>query len=160
MKSIVEQIRQTIDDAIPLLRSFDENALRARPRPEKWSSIEILGHLVDSAQNNIQRLVRAQHENVPRIIYHQDDWVRIQRYQDYDKEDLIRFWVALNRHLCRILTVMEPAMYAKTCDTGKSTIELHDLAFIARDYLSHLKHHLKQIQTASGSERADRITKS
>ncbi|HEY4654753.1 MAG TPA: hypothetical protein VIH22_09575, partial [Cyclobacteriaceae bacterium] len=95
-----------------------------------------------------------------RIIYHQDDWVRIQRYQDYDKEDLIRFWVALNRHLCRILTVMEPAMYAKTCDTGKSAIELHDLAFIARDYLSHLKHHLKQIQTASGSERADRITKS
>jgi DinB superfamily len=146
MKIIVEKIEQTIAACVPMIRSFDPAVFQAKPRPEKWSKSEILGHLVDSAQNNIQRFVRGQYEEDPKIIYQQDEWVRIQHYADYDRDDLIQLWMGLNKHLCRVLLAMDSGRYENTCDIGKEMIELHTLRFLAEDYLAHMKHHLKQIQ--------------
>lgn len=146
MNSTAEQILAAVNQAIPRIRSFTDEEFTSKPRPDKWSRIEILGHLADSAQNNLQRFVRAQYEDVPHIVYHQDEWVSLQRYRDYDRDDLLTLWVALNKHLCHVLMYMAPGMYTRTCNTGKGAPEVHDLKFIAEDYLSHLKHHLKQIE--------------
>ena len=151
MKAIAEQIRKTISEAIPRIRSFSDAEFFAKPRPEKWSRSEVLGHLVDSAQNNLQRFVRAQYEDVPHIVYYQDDWVNLQQYRDYDREELLCLWTTLNKHLCRVLSVMDPTMYQRTCNTGKNGAELHDLNFIAEDYAAHLKHHLNQIERGPGN---------
>lgn len=151
MKAIAEQIRNTIGEATPRIRAFSDVEFFAKPHPDKWSRCEILGHLVDSAQNNLQRFVRAQYEETPHIIYYQDDWVRLQQYHDYDRDELLGLWTALNMHLCRVLSVMDPAMHHRTCNTGKNGTELHDLKFIAEDYLAHLKHHLNQIERGPGS---------
>lgn len=150
MKEIAEQIRNTINDAIPRIRSYSDDDFFAKPRPEKWSRSEILGHLADSAQNNLQRFVRAQYTDVPHIVYAQDDWVKLQQYRDYPREELLTLWMTLNNHLCRVLTVMDPVMQGRTVDTGKEAPEVHDLKFIASDYLAHLKHHLKQIEQGPG----------
>ena len=114
--------------------------------PGKWSPKEILGHLIDSAQNNIQRFVRGQYEDTPKIVYSQDDWVSLQGYQHYNKADLIQLWILLNRHLCKILANMNPAHYEKKCNTGKTSSEFHSLSFLAEDYLNHMIHHLNQIK--------------
>lgn len=151
MKAVAEQIGKTIDEATARIHSFTDAEFHAKPHRDKWSRSEILGHLVDSAQNNLQRFVRAQYEDDPHIIYYQDDWVRLQQYSDYDREELVTLWRALNNHLCRVLSVMDPVMYGKTCNTGKDGPELHDLKFIAEDYLAHLKHHLKQIERGPGN---------
>lgn len=150
MKAIAEQIRKIIGEATPRIRSFSDAEFMAKPRPEKWSRSEVLGHLVDSAQNNLQRFVRAQYEDAPHIIYYQDDWVRLQQYRDYDREELLVLWTGLNKHLCRVLNVMDSGMYYRTCNTGKNGPELHDLKFIAEDYVAHLKHHLNQIERGPG----------
>lgn len=150
MKAIAERIENTIGQAIPRIRAFSDTEFYRKPNPNKWSRSEVLGHLVDSAQNNLQRFVRAQYEDTPHIVYHQDDWVRLQHYRDYDREQLLTLWIALNRHLCRVLGIMDPAMYERTCNVGKNGPEVHSLRFIAEDYLAHLKHHLNQIESGPG----------
>jgi len=145
MKDLAQQIRQVVADHAVVIRSIELSAFSHKPSPVKWSKKEILGHLVDSAQNNLQRFVRGQYENTPKIIYYQDEWVKLQRYSDYDKEELILLWVSLNNHLCRTLSVMDSANYEKQCDTGKPGTELHTLNFLADDYLKHMRHHLEQI---------------
>src|SRR5690606_11448577 len=100
--------------------------------------------------NNLQRFIRSQYEDVPHIVYNQDEWVRLAQYRDYPREDLLTLWQALNRHVSRVLTVMDSTMYSRMCDTSKGVKEVHDLKFIAEDYLSHMRHHLRQIEAGSG----------
>lgn len=149
MKSVAEEIIKTVDIAAVQIRAIPEPVFYRKPKPEKWSLAEILGHLVDSAQNNLQRFIRAQYEDVPHIVYNQDEWVRLARYNDYNREDLLTLWQALNRHVSRVLTAMDPSMYSRMCDTSKAVKEVHDLKFIAEDYLSHMRHHLRQIEAGS-----------
>ena len=150
MKSLAEEILKTVDKAVGYIRSIPDEAFYHKPHPGKWSLAEILGHLVDSAQNNLQRFIRAQYEDVPHIVYNQDEWVRLAQYRDYNREELLTLWQVLNRHLCHVLTVMDTAMYDRMCDTGKGAKDLHDLKFISEDYLSHLRHHLEQIEAGPG----------
>lgn len=145
MKGIAEQINKMVSDHAQMISKIESAQFDHKPAPNNWSKKEILGHLVDSAQNNLQRFVRGQYENTPKIIYYQDDWVRLQRYHDYDREELLQFWTLLNKHVVRTLSVMDSSNYEKQCDTGKPGTELHTLKFLAEDYLSHLKHHLNQI---------------
>ena len=146
MITVVKEIEQTVDQHAQFLGDLSDEVFSAKRIPGKWSPKEILGHLIDSAQNNIQRFVRGQYEDTPKIVYAQDDWVRLQDYQHCEKGELIQLWVSINRHLCRILVNMDPANYEKKCNTGNTTEELHTLAFLAEDYRLHMIHHLNQLK--------------
>lgn len=122
-------------------------AFIAKPAPGKWSKKEIIGHLIDSAQNNIQRFVRAQYTDKPHVVYHQDEWVAEQNYQQYNREDLIALWALLNKHICVILASMPVEMYSRQVNVGKEEQKLVTLQFLAEDYVAHHLHHIKQIFT-------------
>jgi hypothetical protein len=48
--------------------------------PGKWSIQQVVGHLIDSANNNLQRLIRLQlTAQLDFPGYQQDDWVYLQR---------------------------------------------------------------------------------
>ena len=102
--------------------------------------------MIDSAQNNIQRLVRAQYEACPHIVYDQDEWVRIQAYRSYPTADLLLLWSMLNNHLCHILLQMDEADLSKHADWGKTAPDPQPLRVIATDYLRHLRHHVGQME--------------
>jgi hypothetical protein len=146
MKKVIEELEAAIVDVQALFNGYNDHQLSYKIALDKWSKKEILGHLIDSAQNNIQRFVRGQHEHNSRIVYAQNEWVRIQQYQTYSSDDLVKLWVSLNKHICIILAGMSSDNYNNTVDTGKETVELHTLQFLAKDYVSHLLHHVKQIK--------------
>lgn len=145
MNDLATSIESTVNEFVRFVKSMDDSTFTQKPNPDKWSKKEILGHLVDSAQNNIQRFVRGQYELLPKIVYAQDDWVKLQNYQQYAKDDLVQLWALLNKHLCRILREMAAENYDNQVDTGKGIVEVHTLKFLAEDYLKHMKHHLGQI---------------
>ena len=58
-KQIADDLLSTVNHAQPLLEAIPDNKASAKPQPGKWSSKEIIGHLLDSASNNHQRFVRA-----------------------------------------------------------------------------------------------------
>lgn len=116
-----------------------------KPSPVKWSKKEILGHLVDSAQNNLRRFVVSQYQQNDKVYYHQNEWVKYQNYQEADTKDILALWALLNKQLARTLVNIPADRLKHTCDTGKTKQELYSLEFLAEDYLVHLKHHLSQI---------------
>lgn len=144
MQHLINELTGTVERRSALLKDLPESEFSARPAPGKWSKKEIIGHLVDSAQNNIQRFVRAQHEMQPvHILYRQDDWVRLQNYQDYPSAGLLQIWVLLNRHLAHIWKQMAAQDWARTCRMGAvEALETWTLEMLAEDYVRHLKHHL------------------
>jgi hypothetical protein len=146
MQHITTELRDLVRTCREQFLAYDAAQLTFKPAPNKWSKKELIGHLCDSAQNNLQRFVRGQYYvEPPHIVYHQDEWVPLQHYQDYEISDLVNLWAILNLHLCWVLDHIAPENYNKLVDTGKYGVELHDLQFLATDYVAHLKHHLAQI---------------
>ena len=127
------------------LRQLDEEEFSEKPSPEKWSRKEELGHLIDSAHNNLRRFIVAQYTWAPNIVYDQDAWVRTTRYQNQRADDLIALWYQLNIQIFEVLRSMPETSYGKMCDTGKDKEQLYTLEWLARDYLKHLLHHMHHI---------------
>ena len=113
-----------------------------KPSPEKWSKKEILGHLIDSAANNHQRLVRAQFET-PTVFYEQNQWANLQHYQTEDREIIINLWESYNRHLAHVIKHI-PTENLKKLTIGRDNSK-YTLEYVIEDYLNHLQHHLNQI---------------
>ena len=143
MESVAADLLSAVG-AASRLRQIDEAAAAAPRAPGKWSRKQVLGHLLDSASNNHQRFVRLQ--LVPRIDlpgYDQDDWVRVQRYQDRPWMEIVRLWEDYNLQLAAIIRNVD----AKSLQNVWHTPGGEDLTleFIMRDYVTHLRHHLEQI---------------
>ncbi len=130
-----------IEKHLSTLRSVTAEEFNFKSSPSKWSKKEILGHLIDSAQNNIRRFIVAQYEDKPKIVYNQDKWVAISDYQHYNLPDLIQLWWLVNKHICHILKNMT----IEIAERETQTEGLHTIKWLAQDYNKHLKHHLHQI---------------
>ncbi|WP_316843204.1 DinB family protein [Pedobacter psychrodurus] len=126
-------------------KNIPEAVWNDKPQPLKWSKKELLGHLIDSASNNIRRLVVGQYEQGVKIVYHQDEWVKYQNYQETDITEVIMLWKLLNYRISQVIENIPEEKLQNTCDTGKGKIEMHSLSFFIDDYLVHLKYHLNQI---------------
>ena len=145
MQQVINQLQALLTEYSDKLNAIPGEELTAKPAPGKWSKQEIIGHLIDSAQNNIQRFIRAQYSYTPHIVYNQDAWVAAQGYQQYNQQDLIQLWQLLNKHICVILFIMPVEMYARECNVGKGEEKLVTIQFLAEDYVAHHLHHLKQL---------------
>jgi len=124
----------------------DATAAR-KPSPEKWSPKEELGHLLDSAANNHQRIVRTLFEDQPAMPgYEQQRWVQVHRYQRRDWRELIDTWTAFNRQLLVAADSVGDSDWTRTCTIANS--EPLTLKFVVEDYVAHMCHHLAHIKDA------------
>lgn len=146
MKKTIQELQEIIDLFSQKISAIPEAEFSIKHAPNKWSKKEVLGHLMDSAQNNLRRFICGQYETTPpKIVYEQDFWVRANDYQGKRSLDVILLWRLVNEQICSVLRTMPAANYSQSCDTGKQEEQLHSLQWLAEDYVKHMKHHLNQI---------------
>ena len=146
MKNTIRELRQILVDYTAKISAIPEKEFAAKPLPHKWSKKEVLGHLIDSAQNNLRRFICGQYESSPpHIIYDQEFWVQANGYANANPQDVIQHWRLINERICTILDTTPAANLVKECNTGKESAQLHSLQWLAEDYVKHMKHHLNQI---------------
>jgi hypothetical protein len=145
VQTLADELKRIVDETAPELRAFAEEAASAKRKPEVWSIKETLGHLIDSAANNHQRFVRAQQvDTFSWPGYAQEAWVRLQDHQSRPWLELVEFWIHYNRHLAHTIARIPDKALNVPCRIGTSAPVT--LGFLLQDYLSHLRHHLKQIR--------------
>ena len=150
VRDVADDLARLVDEIVPRLHAIGEqDSLRTRG-PGTWSRKQILGHLVDSALNNVHRFVRApQVEAFSFPGYEQDRWVAAGGYQDRPWDSLVELWAALNRQAAHVMARIPEDRLSTPCRIGDG----HALELVARDYPRHLRHHLLQIfdpQAAAG----------
>jgi nitroreductase len=136
---------QTLIDVLPChLAGISEEAAGRKPSPDTWSKKEELGHLIDSASNNHQRIVRAQMESLLALPgYDGEQWVILHGYHKQGWIDLISLWREFNRQLLQAATSVPDTAWANTLTVGDS--EPMTLGFVTVDYVKHMAHHLGHI---------------
>lgn len=146
MEDVVNELTAIVNEFAEKMGRFTENELTEKPLPHKWSKKEIIGHLIDSGQNNLRRFIVGQYETTPpKIVYDQNYWVMANNYQHMNGKDVISLWRLVNMQITNILNGMNKSDYGKTCDTSKELPQLRTLEWLATDYVKHLKHHLNQV---------------
>ena len=127
------------------IQEIPAEELLQKPAPGKWSKKEILGHLIDSAINNLKRFVDAQHFPQPYTVqrYLQDHCVVANRYNDLPLDHLLLLWKSLNQQIVYVISgiTADKLAYAIITPSG----EHHTLEWLITDYLEHMDHHWGQV---------------
>jgi hypothetical protein len=137
-------LRSLLSEVPSRLGRLPPKQVELKPAPSKWSPKEELGHLLDSAANNHQRIVRTQLEDKPAMPgYDGNRWVELHAYQRRNWRELIELWTSLNRQLLSAAEAAPESAWPRTCTIADS--EPLTLKFVFEDYLEHMRHHLSHI---------------
>ena len=150
-------LKTIITNAEQKLQLISESKFSNKSFPKKWSKKEVLGHLIDSAVNNLTRFSKAAVEQTYFFDrYDQDQWVVMNDYQNRHSKDLIQLWSCLNSHIIRLINgIPEEILLKKVTEHNFDEICMlivekgssSSLSYLIWDYLYHLEHHLSQIIT-------------
>lgn len=130
---------------------YSDIELSFKPSESKWSKKEILGHLCDSAINNLSRFTRSQFEDEPFkvITYAQDNWVRVNHYNEMKINVIIDYFSGVNKQIVHIISNIPEEKLGIVCDLGdaafRDIVVEKTLLWLIEDYLVHMEYHLRQV---------------
>jgi len=143
----LSRLRNHINDIGVIFQGYSREELLYKSAPGKWSKQEILGHLIDSAINNLKRFTEIQFLPQPYkvISYRQNELVAINHYQDLPVTHLLDLWKALNQQISYVVQNIPPEKLDYPVDPQYDNGEMKSLGWIICDYVAHLEHHLSQV---------------
>jgi uncharacterized damage-inducible protein DinB len=131
------RLRRAVADLSP-------EQLRARPVPGKWSTLEVVCHLVDSEQAWCHRMKRVIAEERPLLIgYDESRFTRSLPYHEANLEDELALLEAMRRQMARTLRAQPEAGWSRTgVHSERGLITLEEML---QAEVEHIPHHLAQI---------------
>jgi len=141
--------KEIIENFYECLKSVDPELTKVKISEDKWTLREIIGHLIDSASNNHQRIVRLQISDLldfPR--YDGEQWISVQEYNNFDWECLINMWYQCNLLILHIINVIndEKLRNLWVIDEDNS-ITLEE---VIHKYYVHLENHIEHFNRRLG----------
>ncbi len=147
----INRLNYLVNEIPGKIKEIPEVELTNKPAPGKWSKQEILGHLCDSAINNLSRFIRAQFEDEPFMVvpYGQDEWVSLNHYNEMKTDDVLTYWIAVNKQIIQIISNIPEDKLAVICELGNAAFREGELdktlLWLIEDYLVHMEYHLRQV---------------
>ena len=140
----LKHLRTLVNEIPARLSKLPSSQVESKPSLSKWSPKEELGHLLDSAANNHQRIVRVQLEDKLKMPgYDGNAWVELHGYQRRNWQEMIGLWRALNQQLLVAAEAVPNSAWSRTCTIADS--QPLTLKFVFEDYIDHMTHHLQHI---------------
>ena len=155
---ITDEIIAILEREEAFLRALPEDVITTRFNHQGRSIKMLLGHLIDSASNNHQRMVRLQY--APRVGYSIPDgergllvfpdytqdndlWIHLQDYQHEDWNTLVSLWKYYNLHIVQVIKSADPTkMDNYWLDYEGNQVTLRDMII---GYTGHLDLHIGHI---------------
>ena len=143
---VTEGIRKVLEREEPLLLKLTQEAVSVPRNNQGRSARQILGHLIDSASNNHQRMVRLQYNgvlNFPDYTQDNDRWIAVQDYGHEDWQVLVQLWKYYNLHMIHLMISADATQFDNYwVDFEGNKVTLGEMIV---GYLRHLEMHLSEI---------------
>jgi hypothetical protein len=143
----MKKLEGLLDEISAHMRGLSKGELLTPRAPGKWSKQQVIGHLVDSALNNLKRFCEIQFLPQPYVVqrYQQDELVDVNHYQDMPLEQLLNLWQTLNRQIIFMVGFIPKEKLSIPVDPVYDNGEMKTLGWIIGDYVEHMEHHRKQL---------------
>jgi hypothetical protein len=146
---VTREIAALVEEWEPKLSELSTELITEGKNSQNRTIKQILGHLIDSASNNIHRYVHLQYRESPLEFPNyasggnNDRWIAIQQYQSEEWDKMIRLWMYINYHLIHVIRNINPEKLDNVWIAGPGrNISLKEMV---TEYLKHLKLHLGEI---------------
>ena len=109
-----QTILQLLEAWEPRLMGLSEEVISNKRNSQNRSIRQILGHLVDSASNNIHRIIHLQYRENPCSFPNyatngnNDRWIAVQDYEHENWHQLVQLWKYTNLHLIHVIRHVDP----------------------------------------------------
>jgi len=145
MTKTINRLEQLLESGLKHISKSSESELSKKQNSKNWSKKEILGHLIDSGVNNLQRFTEIQFTGKPYKLrkYNQDELVVANDYQNAETKEILDLWLSINNRIKHIITQQTETTLNFKIELDKNNHS--DLKFLMKDYVDHLEHHLNQI---------------
>jgi len=150
------ELENIMSKSCDFLNQISNDSASSKKSENKWSRKEILGHLIDSANVNYYRFLMAlQKDKLIFDTYPQDEWVRIQDYNNRNWDELIECWKSINLQIVQLVNNIPIEKlnhttydhnFDKICWQIVEKKYKSSLEYLINDYIDHLEHHIKQIK--------------
>jgi hypothetical protein len=141
---IAENFRAEIDAVHAALLAVPADLADTPWREGGWTRKQIVGHLLDSAANNRQRIVRASIDgSFTGPGYAQSAWVDAHGYTELPWKTLLHWWEVEHEILAAAVNHVSEDRLEAICRIGEN--EPVTLRFVIEDYFRHQRWHLNQL---------------
>jgi uncharacterized damage-inducible protein DinB len=133
-----QQLRKAVQGMSP-------EQLRAKPVPGKWSTLEVICHLVDFDPIIADRMKRVIAEDQPTLIgADEKKFAERLSYHARDHQEELTILETTRRQMARILRTLKPDDFARTGmhnERGQLTLEQ-----LLTSAINHIPHHVKFVE--------------
>ena len=145
MQKTITRLKTHLLEVPVRIALMNEEALHYKRLPHKWSKKEILGHLIDSAINNLPRFTNIPQAESPYQVqpYKQAELVIANDYQHQPLVHLLQFWSSLNRQIASVMEKIPETKFGKKVVTPEGNKV--SFRWLMEDYVEHMEYHLAQI---------------
>jgi len=146
---IAFEIKSETETNESYLRKLGNEIITIPKNSQDRNARMILGHLIDSASNNIHRVVHLQYRESPvdfpnyATFGNNDRWIAIQNYKEEDWQEMISLWKSLNLHLAHVIRSIDESCLEKEWIAGPG--RLITLEKMINDYMPHFRLHIGEI---------------
>jgi uncharacterized damage-inducible protein DinB len=118
--------------------------VQARPVPGKWSTLEVVCHLVDSEQAWCHRMKRVIAEEKPLLIaYDESRFTASLDYHQHELAEELNLLESMRRQMAAILRTLSEAAWSRTAvHNERGLITLEEML---QAEVEHIPHHVKHI---------------
>lgn len=147
--SIAKELLTLTKEWEPKLMALSNEVISERKNSQHRTIKQILGHMVDSASNNIHRIVHLHYQTSPLVFPdyahfgNNDRWIAIQNYQEEDWQNLVQLWKYINIHIAHVIRNINPEKLENIWIAA--TQEKISLNTMVIDFPRHFKLHLNEI---------------
>jgi len=149
LSPVIKGILKVIENEEKLLAELPDTIITQKRNKQDRTIKQIVGHLVDSASNNLHRIIHLQYQPIPLFFPdyanhgNNDRWIAIQDYQTEDWNNLIQLWKYSNLHIAHIIGHVDHNKLNNEWITALGNkISLEKMII---DYLPHLHLHIDEI---------------
>jgi hypothetical protein len=142
--SLIDAYLAGIDQVQQSVAGMSREQLAARPVPGKWSTLEVVCHLVDSEQAWVHRMKRVIAEERPLLIgYDESRFSSALGYQNRELEEELALLSGMRKQMAAILRALPAAALNRGgIHSERGLITLEQMVTIEAE---HVPHHVKFI---------------
>lgn len=145
-----KKLLHLIDLWAPRLLDLKPSTISEFRNSQQRNIRQILGHMVDSASNNMHRTVHLQYQECPLEFPNygthgnNDRWISIQNYEAENWENLVKLWKYANLHFVHVVRNINHSKFQNTWNSGDG--KLISLEKMVVDFLPHFELHIGEIE--------------